>query len=102
LRPRRFSVVDVELDTLTDDWHEATRCNASTAVHVSAVEPTGKSDPDGGVHALPTGVAPPVTAGENVTTTGLPSSDVAVGVGHVIAGGGGGPYTRTTELHEAD
>src|SRR4029453_7863106 len=66
-------------ETVTTVLHEADRCKASTALHVSDVEPTGKSDPDAGEHVVGTGDRPPTTIGANVTITGLPSSDEAVG-----------------------
>jgi hypothetical protein len=66
-------------ETVTTVLHEADRCKASTALHVSDVEPTGKSDPDAGEHVVVTGGRPPTTTGANVTITGLPSSDEAVG-----------------------
>jgi hypothetical protein len=73
-------------------------------VQVKGVVPTWKSDPDGGVHVVDTGVTPPTTVGVSVTAIGLPSSDVSTGDGHVIVGpvdvgtrpdtsGEGGPTT---------
>jgi hypothetical protein len=68
--------------TTTDVVHDARSCNASTAVQVAGVEPTGKSEPEAGEQDAVTGATPPVTAGENATTTGLPSADAATGAGH--------------------
>jgi hypothetical protein len=71
-------------------------------LHVRLVVPTGNREPDTGEQLAPTGEAPPESVGAKFTTTGFPSNDVAVGAGQVIVGGGGGPETVTTALHEAD
>ena len=76
--------------TTTDVLHDALNLRASVTVHVAGVEPTGKSEPDAGEHVPLIGAVPPYTAGENVTTTGLPSADEATGAGHWISGGGFG------------
>jgi hypothetical protein len=73
-------------ETVTTLLHEADRCKASTARHVSDVEPTGKREPDAGEHVVVTGGRPPATTVENVTITGLPSGDEAVGAGQPIVG----------------
>jgi hypothetical protein len=73
-------------ETTTTELHEADRCKASTALHVSDVEPTGKSDPDAGEQVVVTGGRPPTTTGANLTITGLPSSDEAVGAVQLIDG----------------
>ena len=66
---------------------------ASTAVHVSVVEPTGNSEPEAGEHVVVTGGVPPTTAVLTWTLTGFPVGEVAVGALHVTASGGigGGP-----------
>jgi hypothetical protein len=73
-------------ETVTTVLHWADRCNESMTPHVSDVEPTGKSDPDAGEQAVVTGERPPTTTGANFTTTGLPSSDEAVGAAQLIDG----------------
>jgi hypothetical protein len=76
--------------TTTDVLHDEVNFRESVAVHVVGVEPTGKSDPDAGEHVAVTGAVPPDTAGEKVTTTGLPSVDEPTGTGHWMAGGAPG------------
>ncbi len=72
--------------TTTDVLHDVLNRRASVAVHVAGVEPTGKSEPDAGVHDALTGAVPPETAGEKATTTGLRVVDEATGVGHWMTG----------------
>jgi hypothetical protein len=99
--PRPF-VVDCGRETTTEPVQESTRFSASTTLHVRLVVATGNREPDAGKQLAPMGEAPPESVGAKFTTTGFPSSDVAVGLGQVIVGGGGGPETVTTALHEAD
>jgi len=73
--------------TTTDVLHDALTCSASVAVQVVGVEPTANSDPDAGEQVVFTGAVPPDTAAEKVTTTGLPSVDEPIGVGHWMTGG---------------
>jgi hypothetical protein len=58
---------------------------ASLAVQSTGVAPTGKRDPDGGEQLAATGATPPEAVAVNVTETGAPLRDVAVGTGHMIA-----------------
>jgi hypothetical protein len=106
VRPYRFLPLPrcfgVDCETMTEPVQESTRLSASTTVHVRFVVPTGNREPDTGKQLAPMGEAPPESVGAKFTTTGFPESDVAVGFGQVIAGGGGGPETITTALHEAD
>jgi hypothetical protein len=74
-------------ETFTTVLHEADRFNASMTPQVSAVEPTGKSDPDAGEQAVVRGARPPATTGANWTLTGLPSGDAAVAAAQLIDGG---------------
>jgi hypothetical protein len=97
-------VTEVKAVTTTFELHEALASLASMAVQTSPVVPTGKSDPDAGTQLDETGAVPPETVGENVTTTGFPSDDVADGAGHMIASGvvvGGLYVTITDVLHDA-
>jgi len=97
--------------TVTLDVHDAVASFASVALHVSGVLPTGKSDPEAGVHREEIGAVPPETIGANDTGTALPAIDVADGAGHMIASGAldagavavvGGLYeTITLVLHDA-
>jgi hypothetical protein len=73
-------------ETTTTELHEAVRNKASTALHVSDVEPTGKSAPDAGEQVVVTGARPPTTTGAKLTITGLPFSDEAVGTVQLIDG----------------
>jgi len=84
---------------------ESTRLSASTTLHVRLVVPTGNWEPDVGQQLAPMGETPPERVGAKFTTTEFPKSDVAVGFGQAISGGGGaggGPETVTTVLHWAD
>jgi hypothetical protein len=77
-------VVNVTVTTLV----QLTVPVESVAEQVTGVLPTGKSEPDGGVHVVVTGgVAPMTSRGTRVMTTGLPSSDVAIVAWHVISNG---------------
>jgi len=73
--------------TTTTVLHEAVVLVASTAVHVSGVEPTGNSEPEAGEHVVVTGAVPPVTVVTIWTPTGFPFDEVAAGALHVIASG---------------
>ena len=75
--------------TTTTVLHEAAVLVASTAVHVSVVEPTGNSEPEAGEHVVVTGAVPPTTAALTCTLTVLPSGDVAAGALHVTDSGVG-------------
>jgi hypothetical protein len=59
----------------------------SLALQATAVEPTGKSEPDGGEQLVLIGATPPPVVTAKLTTTGEPLVDMAVGAGHVIASG---------------
>jgi hypothetical protein len=98
--PRPFRI-DCGPETTTEPVQESTRFRASTTLHVRFVVPTGNREPDTGEQLAPIGAIPPESVGAKFTTTGIPRSDVAVGAGQVIDGGGGGPETVTTALHEA-
>jgi len=73
--------------TRTALLHEADSESASFAVQASGVTPTGNNDPDAGVQPTVIGAVPPLTVALNVTTTGLPSGEAALGAGHVMTGG---------------
>lgn len=70
--------------TTTTELHEATLFNPSTAVQLNGVVPTGNSDPDGGVHVVVTGGVPPDVTVTNVTATGFPVDDEALGALQVM------------------
>lgn len=82
--------------TTTLNEHDADRCRASVAVHVTDAVPMLKTDPLVGVQLVVTGGAPSVTIGVKVTVA--PWAVVAccgAGAGHEIWGasgtvGGGG------------
>jgi len=78
---------DAGVVTTTLVLHVAMVPTASRAVQSTFVEPTGKSDPDAGEQLALTGATPPEAVGLNVTVTGEPVDDVAVGTGHRIASG---------------
>src|SRR5262249_49982979 len=88
-------------ETTADELQDAWRPSASVTEQLSVVVPTGNNEPDGGVQPTFSGLTPPDTVGANVSGTGLPSVEDAVGRGQVIVGGDGGPVTTTTVLHEA-
>ena len=50
-------------ETVTGKVQLAVADEASVAVHVTVVEPSGKVEPDGGVQATVTGARPPVADG---------------------------------------
>ena len=77
----------VAVVTTTVVAHVATVAAASFAVQSTAVEPTGKRDPDAGEQLVLTGVTPPEVVALNVTTTDDPFHDVALGAGHMIVSG---------------
>jgi len=65
--------------TTTTVLHEAVALSASTALHVTGVEPTGNSEPEAGEQPVVTGAVPPATVVLTGTLTGFPSVEVAVG-----------------------
>jgi hypothetical protein len=72
--------------TSTSVLHDAVRPTESSAEHVTAVSPTGKDDPDSGVHVIVTGAAALETVGATVTGTEFPRGDTTTGAGHVRDG----------------
>jgi hypothetical protein len=48
--------------------HIAVRAELSAAVQFTVVAPSGRFDPDAGVHVVCTGGAPPVTTGASKVT----------------------------------
>jgi hypothetical protein len=77
----------VEAMTTTVVEHVAVAPTLSLAEHSTDVEPTGKSEPDAGEQPALTGATPPDVVGLNVTATGEPLNDVAVGAGHMMVSG---------------
>jgi hypothetical protein len=73
--------------TTTTVLHEAVVLVASTAVHVTVVEPTGNSEPEACAHVVVTGAVPPPTAVLTCTLTGFPFGDGAAGALHVTCSG---------------
>ena len=85
--------------TVTAVWQVAVVLEASIAMQLTGVLPTGNSEPDAGEHIVVDGGIPPATDGAKFTATGFPLEDVADGTGHVIVSGNGGVvYVSTDEL----
>jgi hypothetical protein len=110
LSPNAMNQVFCSLDageTRTENPHVAARSNASVAVQVTAVAPSGNATPDAGAQATATGGAPSVTTGAGYdTATGPSSGDVRVmsggqlicgapGVGSGWTGGADDPQEAT-------
>jgi hypothetical protein len=91
--------------TLIAVWHDVVACFASVAVQATRVRPTSKEDPDGGVHVVRIGAAPPVTVGVKLTWANFPLGATTVwGAGHWIASVDGLSTlvdTIALEVHEA-
>jgi hypothetical protein len=63
--------------TCTSNSHDAVRCLASSAVHLTIVDPTAALLPFAGEHDEFTGAVPPAIAGAAYEiATGFPSGDV--------------------------
>jgi len=64
--------------TCTSNPHDAVRCRASSAVHVTSVAPSATLLPLGGEHDDEMGAVPPLIVGvAYVIVTGLPSGELS-------------------------
>ena len=68
--------------TIAADSHERVLEAWSCAVQLSAVEPTGNSDPDLGLQLDVMGATPPETVGEKSSVIPEPFDDEPDGAGH--------------------